>query len=213
MEVGAATKTGHGQASSSALQRLLRLKVQGRDGNFHELVMVHHGDSNLYNNLQECNTTLVHQAHSAICPLRLVAPASNSPTSVQSSNSVPRLLEPAESFFLRSDAFNLVLTWLAPDDWMQLEGTCRRSRAAVASSGCWLSPRVMAGHSLRFQPEDRKAAYVRHRRAVARVAKAFEVSPWTFLWRSRQEKVHLVDNRCKVLVVSAVSRRTSNFMP
>lgn len=186
MEIEAARENGHEQATSSPLQRLLRLKVQGRDGNFHELVMVHHGDSDLHDKLQECNgnTALVHQAYPSICPLRLVAPESNSPPNVQSSDSAPGLSGPAESFFVRSDAFNLVLTWLGPDDWMQLEGTCRRSRAAVASSGCWLSPHVMAGHSLRFQPEDRKAAFVRHRRAVARVAKAFEVRPWTFLSQS-----------------------------
>lgn len=151
--------TGHAATTSNKTLQLLRLRVQGRDGNFHELVM-DNNDLQKHND----NITLLPRACSSADPLRLTAPLAE-----------PTMLALAETFFGRSDAFNLVLTWLAPDDWMQLEGTCRRGSGAVVDSGCWFSPAVMAGHSLRFRPEARKAVYVRHRRAVARVGKAFQV--------------------------------------
>lgn len=73
------------------------------------------------------------------------------------------------------DASNLVLAWLDPDSWLAFETACLASRIAVRESRCWASP-VMGGHSLRFPMEQRKSAYVRHRRCVARVAKAFQVT-------------------------------------
>lgn len=85
----------------------------------------------------------------------------------------------ASSFFASSrDASNCVLSFLDADSWLELERCCRSCRQAVAASQCWLAP-IMEGHSLRFPPEERKAAYVRHRRAVYRVSKAFEVKPFT----------------------------------
>lgn len=83
------------------------------------------------------------------------------------------------SFFASSrDASNCVLSFMDADSWLELERCCRSCRQAVAASQCWLAP-IMEGHSLRFPLWERKAAYVRHRRAVYRVSKAFEVKSFT----------------------------------
>lgn len=78
---------------------------------------------------------------------------------------------PAAAFFrLSRDPANLVLNCLDPDSWLELEKTCRAGRVAVVSSGCW--ERVGEGG---------KPAYVRQRRAVFRVFRAFQVW-WCLQW-------------------------------
>lgn len=132
----------------------LRLvQVQGRDGSSYEFVLPEDA-----------------VPRAAVGALRLKPPDSLSPSPLEL-----ELAGAAASFLGESrDASNLMLTYVDPDGWMELEATCRAGRAAVAESECW-STAVMAGHSLRFPPGGRKAAYVRHRRSVWRVAKAFQV--------------------------------------
>lgn len=141
----------------------LRLKVQGRDGKLHEFV-VPPDRQEYYKN------KILPRLVSSLDALRLTPPVT--------------INRPAEEFSLGSagaffgfnrDASNLVLTWLSPDSWLELEGSCRAASTAVMNSMCWFSPGVMIGHSLRFRPDQRKVAYLRHRRAVERVAKAFQV--------------------------------------
>lgn len=72
------------------------------------------------------------------------------------------------------DLSSLLIAWLDPDSWLVFEIACRASRAAIEESRCWESV-TMGGHTLRFAPDERKQAYVEHRRCVARVEKAFQV--------------------------------------
>lgn len=82
----------------------------------------------------------------------------------------------AASLFATSrDASNWVMAFLSPDSWLELEQASRGCRSAVRSSSRWQQTPILDGHSLRYRPEGRKAAYVQHRRAVWRVAKAFQV--------------------------------------
>ncbi|CAM9431846.1 unnamed protein product [Scytosiphon promiscuus] len=72
---------------------------------------------------------------------------------------------PAVAFFrLSRDPANLVLDCLDPDSWLELEKTCRAGRVAAVSSGRW--EKVGDGG---------KPVYVRQRRAVFRVSRAFQV--------------------------------------
>lgn len=72
---------------------------------------------------------------------------------------------PAAAFFrLSRDPANLVLDCLDPDSWLELEKTCRAGRVAAVSSGSW--DKVGDGG---------KPAYVRQRRAIFRVSRAFQV--------------------------------------
>lgn len=127
-----------------------RVQVQGRDGRAHEFVLPE---------------TAPPQAP-AYCTemLRLTLP----PLAIGS-------VSAASSFFCQNrDASNQVLTCLDPNSWLELERASRACRSAVLASNCW-SATIVGLHSLRFRPEERKGAYVQHRRAVWRVAKAFQV--------------------------------------
>lgn len=129
-----------------------RVQVQGRDGRAHELLLP---DAALP----------PAPASSTMTMLRLTLPAL----------SPEECASPSASFFRQSrDASNLVMMLLDPDSWLELERTSRACRAAVLASKCWAGP-VAGGHSLRFPPKGRKGAYVRHRRAVWRVARGFQV--------------------------------------
>lgn len=158
----------------------LHLKVQGRDGKLHEFVVLPDGQE-YYKN------TLLPRTVSSTGALRLTPPV----TVLRTARPAEELsLGPAGAFFSSSrDASNLVLTWLSPDSWMELEVTCRAGRMAVIDSKCWFSPGVMTGHSLRFRPDKRKAAFLRHRRAVGRVSKAFQVS---LFFQSLDNRVQLL---------------------
>ena len=129
-----------------------RVQVQGRDGRVHEFVL----------------------------PDAALPPAPASSTMAMLRLTLPPLApgeraSAAASFFRQSrDASNLVMMLLDPDSWLELERTSRACRAAVLASKCWAGP-VAGGHSLRFPPKGRKGAYVRHRRAVWRVARGFQV--------------------------------------
>ena len=138
-----------------------RVQVQGRDGREHEFVLP---DAALPPG----------PASSTMTMLRLTLPALASGESAS----------PAASFFRQSrDASNLVMMLLDPDSWLELERTSRACRAAVLASKCWAGP-VAGGHSLRFPPKARKGAYVRHRRAVWRVARGFQVMTTVALLRT-----------------------------
>lgn len=125
------------------------IQVQGRDGREHRFLIP--------------EASLLPPPTHATSALRLVLPILGTESS-------------AAAFFSNSrDLSNSVLSWLEPEAWLQLEQASTASRTAVLRSNCcWSSP-VLAGHSLRFPPERRKAAYVQHRRAVWRVTKAFQV--------------------------------------
>lgn len=129
-----------------------RVQVQGRDGQVHELVLP---DAALP----------PAPASSTMAILRLTLPAL----------SPGECASPSASFFRQScDASNLVMMLLDPDSWLELEITSRACRSAILASKCWAGP-VAGGHSMRFPPKGRKGAYVRHRRAVWRVARGFQV--------------------------------------
>lgn len=75
---------------------------------------------------------------------------------------------PAASFLrLNRDPANLLLGYLAPESWLEVEQACRAGRVAVASSGCWADKGVGDGQG--------KAVYVRQRRALHRVSRSFQV--------------------------------------
>lgn len=184
-----------GGVTDATLQRRVQVQVQGRDGRAHEFVI--HTDGPPYN-----NTTKLLLSHtvSTAGALRLIIPATTAAitptpppptttittkttqttTKTKTTTTPSQSPSPAASFFwCHHDVSNLVLIWLEPDSWLELEGVGRAGRRAVADSGFWLSRRLMAGHSLRFRPEGRKKAYLRHRRAVWRVARSFEVNEFT----------------------------------
>ncbi|CAB1102450.1 unnamed protein product [Ectocarpus sp. CCAP 1310/34] len=74
---------------------------------------------------------------------------------------------PAASFLrINRDPANLLLGYLAPESWLEVEQACRAGRVAVASSRCWTDKRVGDGKG--------KAVYVRQRRALHRVSRAFQ---------------------------------------
>ena len=124
--------------------------VQGRDGDLHHLAIPE--------NVLPMEPTY----HAAMLRITL-------PIAAEEGGST------ASTFFAASrDPSNCVLSFLDPDSWLEFERCCSGSRKAVGASLCWRAP-VMEEHSLRYPPEERKAAYVRHRKAVLRVAKAFEV--------------------------------------
>lgn len=129
--------------------RLRRIEVQGRDGRALNFLVPLPRDA------------LTSRFESLPLRLSLRPPPEESTT-------------PASFSRQHGDVLGLVLTWLNPDAWLQLEVTCGAVRSAVLTSQCWRSP-LLGGHSLRFKPGARKAAYVRHLRAVFRVARAFEV--------------------------------------
>lgn len=122
-------------------ERLVVLEVQARDGRRLNIEMALPGG--------ECTPTTT---------LKLTLPGL-APSEAAS---------PAASFLrLNRDPANLLLGYLEPDSWLEVEQACRAGRVAVASSGCWTEKGVGDGQG--------KAVYVRQRRALHRVSRAFQV--------------------------------------
>lgn len=139
-----------------------KLQVQGRDGAVHELIV------------PEAALPRSSAGNSSSPPviLRITVPSPLKEMDCSSSSS-----SVAPSFFRQSrDASNLVVRFLDPDSLLELEGVASPCRTAVRASRFWSNMSVLDGHSHRFRGAgERKRVYVRHRRALCRVARGFEV--------------------------------------